>query len=724
MISFQGNGTYTITAGSQWNDPLQSNGAFQSIPANFSGTYYLSPSGVGLLEVPDPDPNLDLGGAYVNITFAQGVITGSGTENGINDFFVAIAAGTPPTNSTFTSPYWIGSLDLAAASDLDVKNSLFEITPNGSGSLGALSIMGWANSNSGTEMTQTVSGATYSFGSDGNAQFSIPTPTPSVPTTQVLVSGSRTVYESSDGNFLLGWTPNGYDILFGVKALPSSVNGADRLYSGVYFQSGFGDNPTVGGTENCGPDSFWGSLYADGNEDEWMHQRLLWACANYEGQYGPLAYDLETWDETAINPSGQTLPDGSPLFNGAGVDSPLGFVTGGSAYAFGDAGGGCASGATLACAFVAISNTPSIFNLTIGVHAPNYTSPGGIWLDPVGVYNAASIQPITASVAPGEYITLYGSFGSNLPAPGAGLTSPAGQPFSTQLGPLQVFINGQAAPIHYADQNQINVIAPFELAAATPYDENTGTGSITAEVSVENGTSVSNSISVLLLTDANSGVWACGIGCTGQPSGIGNAIAEHGDGSLVCDPSADACTSTPAQPNEEIVLGLGGMGTVTPQIGDGAIPAPSASSCVDDFTNEYLNVYFQDYDNGVYYQPATVDYACTYAGFPGEYQMNITVPATVGPGDDIYLEIITPYADDVQVAIPVGGSANSAVKSALSRKSAPPVQSLFSRPARMRPPHAMLSKQQVPTKLSPKRQIRPVIPSQTPAAPFQTKPQQ
>lgn len=705
VITFQGNGNYTITAGSQWNDPLMNNGAFQSIGSGATGTYYLSPSGIGYLQEPDPDPNLP--GGYLNITFAQGVITGSSTESGLNDYFVAIASGTPPTNATFNSPYWIGTFDFAASSDLDVKNALFQITPDGAGNLGSLSVIGWANSNSGNEMTQTVSGAKYNFASDGNAQFSIPAPTPAVTSSQILVSGSRTVYVSSDGNFLLGWTPNGYDIIFGVKALPSSVTATDSLYSGVYYQSGIGDQPNVGGTQNCGPYNFWGSLNADGNENEWMHQRLLWACSGYSGQYGPISYDLETWDATIVNPPGQTLPDGSPLPNGAALDLPLGSLSQGSAYIFGDAGGNCASNAVVACAFIAISNTPGSFGLTIGIHTPNFTSPGGIWLDPVGVFNAASFQPITASVAPGEFITLFGNFGTNLPA--GGLIAKA--PYPTQLGPIQVSINGQAAPIYFASATQINVIAPFELAATTPYDEATGTGSVTAEVQVSNGTSVSNSISVLLLTDANPGAFACGIGCTGVSDGIGNAIAEHGDGSLVCDPSADACSGTPANPNEEIVLGMGGMGTVTPQIGDGAVPAPSASSCVDDYPN-YLDVYFQDYDNNVFFQPATINYACTYAGYPGEYQMNITIPTTIGPGDDIYMEVVTPYTDIVQVAIPIGGSANAGVKSALSKPQSRPAHALFSRPAGMRSPHPMFSKQQVPARPLSKPQARPIIPSQ------------
>jgi hypothetical protein len=407
VITFGGNGTYTIATGSQWNDNTLSNGAFQTIPAGSTGTYAISTAGIGTISNPSANPNL--AGDVMFGTFSQGVFTASSTESGLNDLFIAMAVGPVPTNASFTSPYWVGALDFAIGTDVDLKNALFKISPNGSGGLGALTINGWANSSSGNPLTQNVSGATYNFASDGNAQFSIPAPS-GVSTPQVMVSGSRNMYVSADGNFMLGWTPNGYDILFGVKALPSTVAGADSQYTGLYYLSGMGDQPTVAGTENCGPFSFWGSEKADGEQNEVVHQRLYWpTCANFtDGNGFPLPYDFGTWNETALNS------------DGSASDLPLGFLyPRGSQYGFGDTGGNCVpSLANAACAFVAISNTPGTLGLSIGIHAPTFTSTGGLFLNPIGVVHAASWQPITASVAPGELLTLFGSFGSNIPAAG------------------------------------------------------------------------------------------------------------------------------------------------------------------------------------------------------------------------------------------------------------------------------------------------------------------
>lgn len=656
VMTFDGNGNYTISTGSQWVDNTVSNGAFQTIPQNSTGVYAINAAGIGYIS--NPNPNQNLPGTAMFGTFSQGVFTASTTEEGqdefgdtipaINDLLVAVAVGPVPTTSSFTSPYWIGTLDFAQGLDSDVKNALFKITPNGSGGLGSLSIQGQANSNTATcvngpscLLTQNVSGATYSFASDGNGQFSIPAPS-GVAAPQVLVSGSRNVYVSADGNFLLGWTTNGYDIMFGVKALPSSVAGTDNLFTGLYFLGGIGDYPTAGGTQGCGPFSFWGSENADGAQNEWEHQRLYWpACANFtDGNGYPLPYDFGTWNETGMNATA----------DGTAQDSPLGFLfPGGSNYAFGDIGGKCVpSVANATCAYVAISNTSGTMGLTIGVHTPNFSG-SGVYLNPIGVVNAASFDPITTSVAPGEFLSLFGNFGTNIPS--SGITAPAGG-FPTNLGSVQVTINGTLAPIYYVSPGQINVIAPFELASAT-------TNQATIQVS-SNGL-LSNAVSVYLMTDATPGIFSYGPNGDGASDGIGYAIAEHANGSLIT-------ASNPAQPGETIVLGMGGLGAVTPGVSDGAVPSSTTLSYVNDFTNGDMGVYFHDYDNNVYFQNATIAFAGLYPGFPGEYQMNVTVPTTVGPGPDIYIEVITPYADVVQVSVPVGGSANASAARTEARK--------------------------------------------------------
>ncbi len=57
------------------------------------------------------------------------------------------------------------------------------------------------------------------------------------------------------------------------------------------------------------------------------------------------------------------------------------------------------------------------------------------------------------------------------------------------------------------------------------------------------------------MTDAESGYFSIG------QNGIGDAIAEHANGSFVTE-------SSPAAPGETIVMALTGMGLVTPSIQD------------------------------------------------------------------------------------------------------------------------------------------------------------
>jgi uncharacterized protein (TIGR03437 family) len=244
------------------------------------------------------------------------------------------------------------------------------------------------------------------------------------------------------------------------------------------------------------------------------------------------------------------------------------------------------------------------------------------------VINAASWDPSTTSVVPGELITLFGSglSSANPPAPVTG-----GSPFPNTLGTTQVLVNRQAAPIYYVSPTQVSAVIPYEAANSTSY---------TAEIQVESGGNLSNQVSVYL-ADAEPGIFSQ------DQNGIGDAIAEHSDGSLVTE-------DNPAQPGETIVVALTGMGAVTPAVADGAVGPTNPLSYSNVFTTGELSVLFNDYVNNVTAQPAIVSYAGLYPGLAGLYQMNVTVPTTVGPGD-VYIEVVTDAADVNQVTVCVTG---------------------------------------------------------------------
>src|SRR4029077_8751207 len=92
--------------------------------------------------------------------------------------------------------------------------------------------------------------------------------------------------------------------------------------------------------------------------------------------------------------------------------------------------------------------------LNVAVAAPNLSGQG-VFLNPVGVVNAASSAPFTAGIAPGELLTLYGT---NL---STDTQIAATVPFPTMLAGVQVMMNGIAAPIYVVSPGQISAIVPY-----------------------------------------------------------------------------------------------------------------------------------------------------------------------------------------------------------------------------------------------------------------------
>ena len=78
---------------------------------------------------------------------------------------------------------------------------------------------------------------------------------------------------------------------------------------------------------------------------------------------------------------------------------------------------------------------------------------------PISVVNAASLAP--GPVAPGEVVTIFGAG----MGPQTGVSADATGTLGTQLGSVQVFFDGTPAPLFYAQAGQINVQAPFTVAA-------------------------------------------------------------------------------------------------------------------------------------------------------------------------------------------------------------------------------------------------------------------
>jgi uncharacterized protein (TIGR03437 family) len=87
------------------------------------------------------------------------------------------------------------------------------------------------------------------------------------------------------------------------------------------------------------------------------------------------------------------------------------------------------------------------------------------------------------------------------------------------------------------------------------------------------------------------------------------------------------------------------LGAVTPKVADG-VAAPAAPLSNVALTPQQLTVYL---DN----QPAAVQFAGLAPGFPGLYQINVTIPKSLTALGKVGMGINTPDAYHDQVYIPI-----------------------------------------------------------------------
>src|SRR5258706_15090955 len=93
------------------------------------------------------------------------------------------------------------------------------------------------------------------------------------------------------------------------------------------------------------------------------------------------------------------------------------------------------------------------YSFMVGIHAPPAGS-GDVFLNPLGVLNAASFSPITFPVSPGELLTLFGTNLANSTATAATL------PFLSSLPGVPGMINDPPAPVSAVTAGQVSAIVP------------------------------------------------------------------------------------------------------------------------------------------------------------------------------------------------------------------------------------------------------------------------
>jgi uncharacterized protein (TIGR03437 family) len=131
-----------------------------------------------------------------------------------------------------------------------------------------------------------------------------------------------------------------------------------------------------------------------------------------------------------------------------------------------------ASGAPVTFPF---TPTPVTFTPIAGTITPLISKPGPVIHGAVPAGGA--VFPL--DVAPGAYVAIYGSAlaGSKLVAPGPN--------FPTQLGDVQVSVNGAAAEVQFISSGQINMIWPDSAPGLTKLTVTNAAGSFTTNVIVQ-----------------------------------------------------------------------------------------------------------------------------------------------------------------------------------------------------------------------------------------------
>ncbi len=206
-----------------------------------------------------------------------------------------------------------------------------------------------------------------------------------------------------------------------------------------------------------------------------------------------------------------------------------------------------------------------------------------------GITNAASF---TQGATPGSIITIFGThLSTNL----IGLQTATAVPLPTTIYHVSVMVGNVLAPLFAVDKDnntgseQINLQVPWQFA-----------GQASVPVTINNGATISATVTVPL-TAAQPGIFLLDADKDGFL---------HGDNSVVN-------AARPAQPGEEVVAYLTGMGTVSSTPASGS-PGPGTTTATPVVT--------------VGGTQAEVKFSGLSAQFVGLYQVNFVVPPATAAG--------------------------------------------------------------------------------------------
>lgn len=535
-------------------------------PAAFSGggTYSVSPA--GLVAMTNP---LDAA-STLNLRLAAGLLVGSTTDSTGNIFDLLVAVPLPATGGSTASingNYMGVSLEFPSGIFNNIKNSFFRLSTDGKGVASNIVVSGQTVQSGNRVVQQPLSPGTFGINPDSTGFFTFPATTPYTPANQLL-SGDKQVYVAANGDYMVGGSigQGVHDFFFAMRAPAAGQSNASL--QGTYFGAGLK-------VELSQPTSFAGAVNALGNG------KAVWTrrTRRLEGNI-----DMSGVNDYSIGADGT----GAMLTNRLAVSA--------NGNIFLQAG----------TSFVDSNN----YELIIGARVRGLTG-AGVFVNPAGVFNAASFAPVGNPIAPGQFLTIFGS--------GLGPATPvvaSTTPFPTTLGGITVTIQGRPAPLYFVSDTQMSLLVPF------------ATSGTTAEIVVKNGNQESNRVSVPIAR-TSPGIY------TQPQNGIGAGAILKADFSLVTP-------FNPVRRGDTVLIYLTGLGALNPALNDGAAASTTVLSRITDSVNVYVG--------GI---KATVAFAGAAPGFVGLYQLNVVIPASAPLGSAVPLAVETSNAfhDMVDIAI-------------------------------------------------------------------------
>jgi uncharacterized protein (TIGR03437 family) len=243
-----------------------------------------------------------------------------------------------------------------------------------------------------------------------------------------------------------------------------------------------------------------------------------------------------------------------------------------------------------------------------------------------GIVNVATFQ--TGSVAPGDILSV---FGDQFTAPNSTFVNPGPPPLATQLGNVQVLVNGSPAPLYYVSRQQINFQMPYETSVAqiaTVQVVNTGTAGNIRSVQAET-------------SNPHILVWAA----SQAPGNYGIIVNPDNTLSLPATDTGLGRSTRPSRPGDVITIYCTGLGQTTPFAQDG-----QAASSSPLMSTAPVTVTFSSGGAPVTAQSSFAGLTPTLVGL---YQVNVTIPSNVPTGASVSLSISMGTATSNSANIPI-----------------------------------------------------------------------